>query len=212
MEKIFPYSLSRPNILLLLISKDKELVKKLNEIFNKVSKTSSGLDKTFINNLIKIINSIPKTSLSSLIFKKGVIITAIAVKMDSIYIGTNKGEIRSYSWKTEKKLNFYISPDISREIKKDVICMDVTDDNKALVVGHLNGFIILWDVSSADCKKLINEEFFSQITAIKFTLCDKNFFEFLASDIKGGVKRISVSEGFFYNSVNLRPLHIVLLF
>ena len=53
MEKIFPYSLSRPNILLLLISKDKELVKKLNEIFNKVSKTSSGLDKTFINNLIK---------------------------------------------------------------------------------------------------------------------------------------------------------------
>ena len=53
MEKIFPYSLSRPNILLLMISKDKELVKKLNEIFNKVSKTSSGLDRNFINNLIK---------------------------------------------------------------------------------------------------------------------------------------------------------------
>ena len=53
MEKIFPYSLSRPNILLLLISKDKELVKKMNEIFNKVPKTSSGLDRNFINNLIK---------------------------------------------------------------------------------------------------------------------------------------------------------------
>ena len=171
------------------------------DIVNNLSKLNNYKNSNK-NNLIKIINSIPKTSLSSLIFKKGVIITAIAVKMDSIYIGTNKGEIRSYSWKTEKKLNFYISPDISREIKKDVICMDVTDDNRALVVGHLNGFIILWDVSSADCKKLINEEFFSQITAIKFTLCDKNFFEFLASDIKGGVKRISVSEGFFYNSVN----------
>ena len=53
MEKIFSYSLSRPNILLLLISKDKELVKKLNEIFRKVSKTSSRLDKEFMNNLFK---------------------------------------------------------------------------------------------------------------------------------------------------------------
>ena len=53
MEKIFSYSLSRPNILLLLISKDKELVKKLNEIFSKVSKTSSRLDKEFMNNLFK---------------------------------------------------------------------------------------------------------------------------------------------------------------
>ena len=58
--------------------------------------------------LIKVINSIPTTSLSSLIFKKGLIITAIAVKLNSIYIGTNKGEIRAYSWKTEKKLNFYL--------------------------------------------------------------------------------------------------------
>lgn len=53
MEKIFAYSLSRPNILLVLISRDKELVKKLNSIFNKVSKTSSRLDKEFINNLLK---------------------------------------------------------------------------------------------------------------------------------------------------------------
>ena len=53
MEKIFSYSLSRPNILLLLISKDKELVKKLNERFSKVSKTSSRLDKEFMNNLFK---------------------------------------------------------------------------------------------------------------------------------------------------------------
>ena len=53
MEKIFSYSLSRPNILVLLISKDKELVKKLNEIFSKVSKTSSGLDKEFMDNLFK---------------------------------------------------------------------------------------------------------------------------------------------------------------
>ena len=151
---------------------------------------------------IKVINSIPKTSLNSLIFKKGIIITAIAVKINSIYIGTNKGEIRSYSWKTEKKLNFYISPEISREIKKDVICMDVTDDNKALVVGYLNGYIILWDVDTSNCKKIINEEFFAQITAIKFTLNDKSFYEFLASDIKGSVKRVSVSEGFFYNSIN----------
>ena len=152
--------------------------------------------------LIKVINSIPTTSLSSLIFKKGLIITAIAVKLNSIYIGTNKGEIRAYSWKTEKKLNFYISQEISKEYKKDVICMDVSDDNRVLVVGYLNGYIILWDVVTSDYKKIITDEFSTQISAIKFTLIDKSFYEFLASDIKGEVKRISVSEGFFYNSVN----------
>jgi hypothetical protein len=53
MERIFSYTISRPNILLILISKDKELVKKLNEIFSKVSKYNSGLDKEFIDNLNK---------------------------------------------------------------------------------------------------------------------------------------------------------------
>ena len=172
------------------------------EIVNNLCKLNNYKNSSDKKEKIKIINSVPKTSLNSLIFKKGIIITAIAVKLNSIYIGTNKGEIRAYSWKTEKKLNFYISPEITREIKKDVICMDVTDDNKALVVGHLNGYILLWDVNTSNCKKLINEEFFTQITAIKFTLSDKNFYEFLASDIKGSVKRISVSEGFFYNSIN----------
>ena len=53
MERIFSYTISRPNILLILISKDKELVKKLNEIFSKVSKYNSDLDKEFIDNLNK---------------------------------------------------------------------------------------------------------------------------------------------------------------
>ena len=52
-EKLFSYSFSRPNILMLLISKDKQLVAKLNEIFSKVSKYSSKLDKEFIDNLKK---------------------------------------------------------------------------------------------------------------------------------------------------------------
>ena len=52
-ERIFPYTLSRPNILLLLISKDKNLAKKLNDIFSKVSANKSGLDKEFIDNLNK---------------------------------------------------------------------------------------------------------------------------------------------------------------
>ena len=186
-----------------------ELLDKIEKIYlypennmpNNLSKlNNSKLHSKFDS--IKVINSMPKTSLNSLIFKKGIIITAIAIKLNSIYIGTNKGEIRAYSWKTEKKLNFYISPEITREIKKDVICMDVTDDNNALVVGYLNGFILLWDVNTSECKKIINDLFSSQVTDIKFTLYENKFYEFLASDIKGNVKRISVSEGFFYNSVN----------
>ena len=52
-ERIFSYSFSRPNILMILISKDKQLIDKLNEIFSKVSKYSSKLDEEFINNLKK---------------------------------------------------------------------------------------------------------------------------------------------------------------
>ena len=154
------------------------------------------------NESIKVINYMPKTSLSSLIFKKGIIITCMTIKLNNIYIGTNKGEIRVYNWKTEKKLNYLINSDISRESKKDVICMDASYDNKVLVVGHLNGYILLWDVQTAECKKLIQNEFNSQIIAIKFSLIDENFYEFLASDLKGSVKRLGVNEGFFFNSVN----------
>lgn len=151
---------------------------------------------------IKVINNIPKTSLSSLIFKQGIIITSMTVKKNNIYIGTNKGETRVYNWKTEKKLNYLINSEISRESKKDVICMDASDDNKVLVVGHLNGYILLWDIEAAECKKLIQGEFNTQIVAIKFSLIEKGFYEFLASDLKGSVKRLGVNEGFFFNSVN----------
>ena len=151
---------------------------------------------------IKVINYIPKASLSSLIFKKGIIITCMTIKLNNIYIGTNKGEIRVYSWKTEKKLNYLINSEVVRETKRDVICMDASSDNKVLVVGHLNGFILLWDIKSAECKKLIKDEFSSQIVAIKFTLVENSFYEFLASDLKGSVKRLGLNEGFFFNSVN----------
>ena len=151
---------------------------------------------------IKVINHIPKASLNSLIFKKGIIITCMAIKKNNIYIGTNKGEIRAYSWKTEKKLNYLINSEIEKERKQDVICMDVSEDNKVLVVGHLNGYIILWDIQSAECKKVIKDEFNTQIIAIRFTLIENSFYEFLASDLKGAVKRLGVNEGFFYNSVN----------
>ena len=170
---------------------EEEQMHKLNNYKNTKSKES-----------IKAINYMPKTSLSSLIFKKGIIITCMTIKLNNIYIGTNKGEIRVYNWKTEKKLNYLINSEISRESKRDVICMDASHDNKVLVVGHLNGYIILWDVQTAEYKKLIQNEFDTQIIAIKFTLIEYNFYEFLASDFKGSVKRLGINEGFFFNSVN----------
>ena len=160
---------------------------------NQLNNYKSNLSKEYI----KVINYIPKTSLSSLIFKKGMLITCMAIKLNNIYIGTNKGEVRAYSWKTEKKLNYFIHSEIERESKRDVICMDASEDNKVLVVGHLNGYILLWDVNTAECKKIIQDEFKSQIVAIKFTLVENHFYEFLASDLKGSVKRLGVNEGFF---------------
>ena len=176
-------------------------------INNKINKEKglyelNNYKKNNLKECIKVMNHIPKTSLSSLIFKKGIIITCMAINLNNIYIGTNKGEIRVYSWKTEKKLDYLINAEVGRETKRDVICMDASSDNKELVVGHLNGFILLWDIDSTECKKVIKDEFYSQIVAIKFTLVENDFYEFLASDVKGSVKRLGLKEGFFFNSVN----------
>ena len=70
---------------------------------------------------IKVINNMPKSSLNSLIFKKGIIITCSIIKLNNIYIGTNKEEIRVYSWKTEKKLDYLINFEVGRETKRDII-------------------------------------------------------------------------------------------
>ena len=165
---------------------------------NKINNYNS----TKLEESIKVINYMPKTSLSSLIFKRGIIITCMTIKLNNLYIGTNKGEIRVYNWTNEKKLNYLINQEISRESKRDVICMDASYNNKVLVVGHLNGYIVLWDVQTAETKKLIQNEFNYQIIAIKFSLIEDNFYEFLASDLKGSVKKLGVNEGFFFNSVN----------
>ena len=161
---------------------------------NKINNYNS----TKLEESIKVINYTPKTSLSSLIFKRGIIITCMTIKLNNLYIGTNKGEIRVYNLKNEKKLNYLINQEISRESKRDVICMDASYNNKVLVVGHLNGYIVLWDVQTAETKKLIQNEFHYQIIAIKFSLIEDNFYEFLASDLKGSVKRLGVNEGFFF--------------
>ena len=51
-----------------------------NNIINNLSQLNNAKNN-FKFDSIKVINSIPKTSLNSLIFKKGVIITSIAIKL-----------------------------------------------------------------------------------------------------------------------------------
>lgn len=51
MEKIFPFILNRPCILVQIISRDVFLKNKLNQIFSKVKKKKNLLDKEFLNNL-----------------------------------------------------------------------------------------------------------------------------------------------------------------
>ena len=52
-------------------------------------------------------------------------------------------------------------------------------------------------MDTSECKKIMNDLFYSQVNDIKFTLYENKFYEFLASDNKGKVKLINVSEGLF---------------
>ena len=52
MQKIFPYLLKRPTILIHLISNDNKLKSKLNNIFSTVKRKKNELEKELINNLL----------------------------------------------------------------------------------------------------------------------------------------------------------------
>ena len=52
MQKIFPYVLNRPTILIHIISNDNKLKSKLNNIFSTIKKKKNELEKELINNLL----------------------------------------------------------------------------------------------------------------------------------------------------------------
>ena len=155
---------------------------------------------------IEIITPLPKMTLSSLIFKSGIIITSLTSKKNKIYVGTNKGEIRVYSCNEEKKLYFLTNEEIQTQDKRAVSCMDVSDNNNYLISGYLNGYIALWNVQNSKCIKLIKDEMDYSIIVIKFTMIKNDYYEFLASDIKGTVKRMSIEDGFFFSNVYSNPI------
>ena len=122
-EKIFPYSLSRPNILLTLISKDRNLVNKLNGVFSKVSKYNSGLDKEFMDNLNKYSKLREMTN-----------------KLQEIYNKINFNNSIKYST-LKSTYNFSFINYLFKEAKKSLnYNLDIIDENiiKGLIFDYLS--------------------------------------------------------------------------
>ena len=122
-EKIFPYSLSRPNILLTLISKDRNLVNKLNGVFSKVSKYNSGLDKEFMDNLNKYSKLREMTN-----------------KLQEIYNKINFNNSIKYSI-LKSTYNFSFINYLFKEAKKSLnYNLDIIDENiiKGLIFDYLS--------------------------------------------------------------------------
>ena len=150
---------------------------------------------------LEVLQFIPKTTLSSRFFKDGNIITSIAAKDDIIFTGNNMGKIKMYSCEKGFEYKNLINPDIQNSKEKKVLCMDISDKISYLISGYSNGYISLWDLSNGKCKKLLKEEHNgNSILSIKFLQIDDGSWEFLSSDIKGNVNRITISETFFFTT------------
>ena len=124
-EKLFSYSISRPNILYSLISKDKTLIQKLNEIFSKVSKYNNKLGKEFTSNLNKY-SKIRETNLL----------------IEQIYKKVNNFNNISYST-LKGTYNFSVINYLLSETKKQLrYNLDIIDENmiKGLIFDYYSTF------------------------------------------------------------------------
>ena len=149
-----------------------------------------------------VLDFIPKTTLSSRFFKEGNIITSITAKDDVIFTGNNYGKIKMYSCEKEYEYKLLESEDISQNQKNNVICMDVSNGIDLLLAGYMNGYIALWDLDKSKCKKVINNQHTNMVLSCKFLHIGNNVYDIISSDLGGNVKKINISEGYFFTSVN----------
>ena len=151
-----------------------------------------------------------KTTLSSLFFKDGNIITSIAAKGNIIFTGNNIGKIKMYSNKKNSEYKILINDEIINSEDKRVLCMDISEDLNYLISGYSNGYIALWNIEKENCIKLLKDEHQRKsILAIKFLQCENGIYEFLSSDINGYVNRITISESYFFFSPSVECINII---
>ena len=151
-----------------------------------------------------------KTTLSSLFFKDGNLITSIAAKDNIIFTGNNIGKIKMYSNNKNTEYKILINDEILNSEDKRVLCMDISEDKTFLISGYSNGYIALWDIENGNCRKLLKDEHKKKsILAIKFLQCGNGLYEFLSSDINGYVNRITISESFFFFSPSVECINII---
>ena len=166
----------------------------------KVFQLSNYKNQT-LQKKLEVLQFIPKTTLSSRFYKDGNIITSIAVKDDIIFTGNNIGKIKMYSCEKGFEYKNLINSEIQNSKEKKVLCMDISDKITYLISGYSNGYISLWDLSNGKCKKLLKEEHNGySILSIKFLQIDDGSWEFISSDIKGNVNRITISDTFFFTT------------
>ena len=151
-----------------------------------------------------------KTTLSSLFFKDGNIITSITAKGNIIFTGNNIGKIKMYSNKKNSEYKILINDEIINSEDKRVLCMDISEDLNYLISGYSNGYIALWNIEKENCIKLLKDEHQRKsILAIKFLQCENGIYEFLSSDINGYVNRITISESYFFFSPSVECINII---
>ena len=133
---------------------------------------------------------------------KNNIVTCVYARNNVIFVGSKNGLIKTYSCDKENEYKTFTCTEIDNFTEnKDVMCITCSPSLDVFASGYENGFIILWDVISCKVKKLINEQNFIPIIALKFLKCESKNYSLIASDIEGKVWLINIAEGIFRTTV-----------
>ena len=115
-----------------------------------------------------------------------------------LFVGNSQGVIRKYSIDKEYDYNAFNLKEVDSLLSnKDVLSMDVSNDGNYLISGYKNGYLCLWDISTAKCKKIVTNLFKSGLIAIKFIKNDKMKFEMVVSELSGILHYVTLRDGTF---------------
>ena len=134
-------------------------------------------------------------------------ITIIKIFANYIFVGDNLGYVQIFSLKTGKVLRNFINQE--NIINTSVTHIEIFSDHEIIIVGYSNGYITIYDLNSQKNIYTIKNIFNGEILCIHIVnIIPKKSYDFIASDNKGLVNRLLITEGFFKKNLQVNEIYI----
>ena len=132
-------------------------------------------------------------------------ITCAKVRNGIIYIGCKDGSIKTFSEEKGYKDKTYIYnyDQKYKDLDKDVMCISFYEEDKYFLVGYATSFIILWEKTTVQTKKIITKTHDLPVIACKVLKYNQKELSILSSDLEGKIRITSFSSGFLFTKEDI---------